>query len=181
MAGCGKEDISPSFFEVCTHLAFIYFAEQACDFAVIETGLGGRLDSTNIVKPVASVISSIGWDHMAILGNSLEEIAAEKAGIIKIGVPVVAGPGVDGFVSIKNAVKNARTRMFHVPENASNTSYAENNNLLSKLLVHLLQKEGVIDPKYVINETILRKNPPLRYQQLTEGQVEALLERRNIR
>lgn len=70
-------------FELLTIMAFVYFAKQNCDFAVIETGLGGLYDSTNIVEPMVSIITSIGYDHMAILGNTLEEIAVQKAGIIK--------------------------------------------------------------------------------------------------
>ena len=83
--------IQPSYFELATALAFWYFADRQVDIAVIETGLGGRLDSTNIVQPVLSIITSIGLDHTEILGESLSEIAAEKAGIIKQKVPVVIG------------------------------------------------------------------------------------------
>ncbi len=85
------EEIEPSFFEITVAMAFEYFAQQQVDFAIIETGLGGRLDSTNIVEPELSVITNIGWDHMQLLGNTLPEIAFEKAGIIKTGVPVVIG------------------------------------------------------------------------------------------
>jgi dihydrofolate synthase/folylpolyglutamate synthase len=85
------DQINPSFFEVTVALAFDYFARQKVDIAVIETGLGGRLDSTNIITPVLSVITNIGWDHMQLLGDSLEKIAFEKAGIIKEQVPVVIG------------------------------------------------------------------------------------------
>lgn len=86
-----SEKIQPSFFEITVAMAFEYFKEQKIDVAIIEVGLGGRLDSTNIIHPELSVITNIGWDHMALLGNSLEEIAAEKGGIIKAGVPVVIG------------------------------------------------------------------------------------------
>jgi len=85
------EEIEPSFFEITVAMAFEYFAEQAVDIAIIETGLGGRLDSTNIITPELSVITNIGLDHMNLLGNSLEEIAFEKAGIIKPHIPVVVG------------------------------------------------------------------------------------------
>ncbi len=85
------EEIEPSFFEITVAMAFEFFAEQKIDIAVIETGLGGRLDSTNIIEPVLSVITNIGWDHMNLLGDSLEKIAFEKAGIIKEGVPIVIG------------------------------------------------------------------------------------------
>lgn len=85
------EEIEPSFFEVTVALAFAWFAQQQVDIAVIETGLGGRLDSTNIITPELSIITNIGWDHMNLLGNTLPEIASEKAGIIKPGIPAVVG------------------------------------------------------------------------------------------
>ena len=85
------ESIQPSFFEVTTAMAFKYFAEMNVDIAVIEVGLGGRLDCTNIINPILSVITNIGMDHTQFLGSTLEQIAFEKAGIIKPGVPVVIG------------------------------------------------------------------------------------------
>lgn len=85
------ESIHPSFFEVTTAMAFKYFADMNVDIAVIEVGLGGRLDCTNIITPILSVITNIGMDHTQFLGSTLEEIALEKAGIIKQGVPVVIG------------------------------------------------------------------------------------------
>ena len=84
-----------SFFELATALAFQYFAEQKVDFAVIEVGLGGRLDCTNIIQPVLSVITNISFDHLQFLGNTLPKIAAEKAGIIKHGIPVCIGENVN--------------------------------------------------------------------------------------
>jgi dihydrofolate synthase/folylpolyglutamate synthase len=81
-----------STFEITTALGLYYFAMQMADAAVVEVGLGGRLDATNVVEPVISVITSLSYDHMALLGNTLAEIAAEKAGIVKPGVPVVLGP-----------------------------------------------------------------------------------------
>lgn len=85
------EPLHPSFFELTTALAFCYFADAEVDVAVIETGLGGRLDCTNIITPVLSLITNISLDHTQLLGESLERIAAEKAGIIKPGVQVVIG------------------------------------------------------------------------------------------
>ncbi len=85
------EPLHPSFFELTTALAFQYFAEQAVDIAVVEVGLGGRLDCTNIISPTLSVITNISPDHTQFLGHTLAEIAGEKAGIIKPGVPVVIG------------------------------------------------------------------------------------------
>lgn len=85
------EEVEPSFFEITVAMAFAAFAEQEVDIAIVETGMGGRLDSTNIITPVLSIITNIGYDHMDFLGNTLAEIAGEKAGIIKTGVPVVIG------------------------------------------------------------------------------------------
>lgn len=85
----------PSFFELTMTMAFEYFAREKVDIAVIETGLGGRLDSTNIITPILSVITNISFDHTAFLGNTLESIASEKAGIIKPSVPVVIGEAQD--------------------------------------------------------------------------------------
>jgi len=83
------EKIEPSFFEITVGMAFEYFAQEKCDIAIIETGLGGRLDSTNVIEPILSLITNIGWDHMALLGNTLSAIDGEKAGIIKANTPVV--------------------------------------------------------------------------------------------
>ena len=104
------EEIEPSFFEITVAMAFEYFAQQKIDIAVVEVGLGGRLDSTNIITPVLSIITNIGYDHMNMLGNTLEEIAFEKAGIIKETTPVVIGeslpetkPVFDKTASARNA------------------------------------------------------------------------------
>ncbi|MEA5045548.1 MAG: folylpolyglutamate synthase/dihydrofolate synthase family protein, partial [Petrimonas sp.] len=85
------EPIMPSFFELTMEMAFLYFAEQEVDVAVIEVGLGGRLDSTNIISPDLCIITNIGFDHMQYLGDTLPKIATEKAGIIKAHTPVVIG------------------------------------------------------------------------------------------
>ena len=84
-------DIQPSFFEFTTIMAFEYFEQQKVDFAIIEVGLGGRLDSTNIITPLVSAITNVALDHQNILGNTIEEIASEKAGIIKENIPVISG------------------------------------------------------------------------------------------
>ncbi|MEM0941797.1 MAG: folylpolyglutamate synthase/dihydrofolate synthase family protein [Bacteroidota bacterium] len=85
------ERIQPSFFEITVAMAFYHFADEKVDIAVVETGLGGRLDSTNVITPEACLITNIGYDHMDMLGDTLAKIATEKAGIIKRGVPVVIG------------------------------------------------------------------------------------------
>jgi len=85
------DQLKPSFFEITTAMAFSYFKKMDVDIAIIEVGLGGRLDSTNIITPILSIITNISFDHTQFLGNTLEKIAAEKAGIIKSGVPIVIG------------------------------------------------------------------------------------------
>jgi dihydrofolate synthase/folylpolyglutamate synthase len=119
------EKIKPSFFEMTVAMAFDYFRNEKVDIAVIETGLGGRLDSTNIIEPVISVITNIGLDHTNFLGNSLKKIAGEKAGIIKYRTPVVIGETQEVFpVFMKkanemNAPLLIADRWYRVEESAS--------------------------------------------------------------
>lgn len=94
------EPINPSFFEYCAVMAFQYFSEKKVDVAVIETGMGGRLDSTNVITPLISLITNISKDHMVFLGDTLPKIAQEKAGIIKKGVPVVIGESQTGVAEV---------------------------------------------------------------------------------
>ena len=127
--------IKPSFFEMTVAMAFQYFADQQVDIAVIEVGLGGRLDSTNIITPLASVITNISFDHMALLGDTLEKIAHEKAGIIKPGIPAIIGtkdPASD-FVFIEKAKECETTLEFasenwQVTRDNKNTYRLENKN-----------------------------------------------------
>jgi dihydrofolate synthase/folylpolyglutamate synthase len=95
-------------FEITTAIAFLYFAEQKVNAAVVEVGLGGRLDATNIVTPHVSVITSLSYDHMAVLGNTLTLIAGEKAGIIKPGIPVVCSPQPDEALAVLEEVSAER-------------------------------------------------------------------------
>jgi dihydrofolate synthase/folylpolyglutamate synthase len=104
----GVLDVHPTFFEVTTATAFELFRRAAVDVAVCEVGLGGRLDATNVLTPMASAITSIAADHMQHLGSSLEAIAAEKAGIIKPGVPVVLGPLAPGPFGVIAGIAAAR-------------------------------------------------------------------------
>jgi len=98
------EPLHPTFFELTTAMAFKFFSEQQVDIAVVEVGLGGRLDCTNIINPILSVITNISLDHTQLLGNSLEQIAMEKAGIIKRGVPVVIGEATEATRPVFEAV-----------------------------------------------------------------------------
>ncbi|WP_294310012.1 folylpolyglutamate synthase/dihydrofolate synthase family protein [uncultured Chryseobacterium sp.] len=96
-------DIQPSFFEFTTIMAFEYFYHQHVDIAIIEVGLGGRLDSTNIIQPLVAAITNVQLDHQNILGDTIEEIASEKAGIVKPNIPVVSG---DENETVKNIIRN---------------------------------------------------------------------------
>lgn len=110
----GIIEINPTFFELTVALSFYWFAKSEVDIAIVEVGLGGRLDATNVITPVLSVITSISYDHQSILGNSLAEIAAEKAGIIKAGVPVVIGEERDETIPVFQEIARVNeAALFH--------------------------------------------------------------------
>ena len=113
------EPLHPSFFELTTAMAFKYFAESNVDIAVIEVGLGGRLDCTNIITPVLSIITNISFDHTQFLGDTLAKIATEKAGIIKDNVPVIIGEAVDETrpVFLEKAAENGSEIIFAEDDN----------------------------------------------------------------
>lgn len=127
------EPLHPSFFELTTALAFKYFAEQEVDYAVIEVGLGGRLDCTNIVTPILSIITNISKDHTQFLGNTLAKIASEKTGIIKNGIPVIIGESnVETRTVFEHKAKNTNSRITFaedMPEVIASTP-TENGNIL---------------------------------------------------
>jgi dihydrofolate synthase / folylpolyglutamate synthase len=125
------EEIQPSFFEITVAMAFDFFAQQKVDIAIIEVGLGGRLDSTNVITPELSVITNIGWDHMNLLGNTLEEIAFEKAGIIKENIPVVIGEKKKETENIfRNIASQKQSSIYFTEENFSVTDFRLLNNLI---------------------------------------------------
>ena len=101
-----------SFFEITTAIAFLYFKEKNVDFAILETGLGGRLDATNVILPLISVITNVGLEHTELLGNTIEKIAFEKAGIIKNNVPVAAGATGNALKVIKNIARERDAHLF---------------------------------------------------------------------
>jgi dihydrofolate synthase / folylpolyglutamate synthase len=112
------DDIKPSFFEITFALAAWWFSEEKVDIAVMETGMGGRLDSTNVITPELSIITNIGFDHTQFLGDSLEAIAGEKAGIIKPGVPVVIGETQAETIPVfRQFAKKAKTTLFQADQN----------------------------------------------------------------
>ncbi|MGB0418103.1 MAG: bifunctional folylpolyglutamate synthase/dihydrofolate synthase [Opitutales bacterium] len=147
-------DQHPSFFEFMTAMALLYFAEQKVDIALIETGLGGRLDATNILMPQLSVITSIGLDHTEILGDSIAAIAREKAGIIKAGVPVVIGalPAEANIVMREVAAQQQAPlqalspRLTEFPSTNLAGSFQAWNAALALLAVQTMQGRWKIEP-----------------------------------
>lgn len=137
------EEVKPSFFELTVAMAFDYFSQEQVDIAVIEVGMGGRLDSTNVINPELCLITNIGFDHMAILGNTLPEIAAEKAGIIKQEKPVVVGerqPGIAQVFMEKAGSLNAplffaanTIKVFAAQDNTSCQIYKDDRPWLTSL------------------------------------------------
>jgi len=133
------EKISPSFFELTVAMAFDYFSKESVDIAVIEVGLGGRLDSTNVITPEVSLITMIGWDHANLLGNSLEKIASEKAGIIKKGIPVVIGADQPALLKVFKEKADAEGARLILTDNISIDNNARNEDtidILGAIILH---------------------------------------------
>lgn len=134
------DEIKPSFFEMTVALAFDVFAKEQVDIAFVEVGLGGRLDSTNVITPLLSVITNIGWDHMNILGDTLQLIAGEKAGIIKDSIPVVIGEYQEEVAGIfLNKAKESGAKITFASES---------------LKVHKAEQTPGIDPQNLLNITV---------------------------
>ncbi len=137
--------LEPSFFEITVALAFDYFAKEQVDIAIIETGLGGRLDSTNIIEPILSVITNISFDHQEMLGNTLQKIAAEKAGIIKRDTPVVIGetqPKIKSVFAKKAQSMNAPIFFADEQFEARETSHSNDHTFYD-----IYRKEKLCYPK----------------------------------
>ncbi len=157
------EKINPSFFEITAAMAFAYFYDQKVDYAIIETGLGGRLDSTNVITPFLSVITNIGFDHMAILGDTIEKIAFEKAGIIKKNVPVVIGreqPEALNVFKEKSSSQNAKMHMGFdyakkLPALELKGAYQQENLKTVLTSLEVLQEKGVNFDQFNIEKGLL--------------------------
>ncbi len=140
----------PSFFEMTFALALDYFKKECCDICVIETGLGGRLDATNVITPLLSVITNISLEHTQILGDTLEKIAVEKAGIIKEGVPIVTAEQHSPIVEIFKDIAKGRSSVLHeidsldeIPPNFPLLgNYQELNYRLANRALNLLEQLG---------------------------------------
>ncbi len=146
-----SEKVQPSFFELTVAMAFEYFAEEKIDIAIIETGLGGRLDSTNIILPILSVITNIGFDHMNILGNTLPEIASQKAGIIKENIPVVIGEILPETINVFVQEANKKNAPVYLAPEMFVTEYIESAGPL--LLCNIKNKRTNIVEKLRLDLT----------------------------
>ena len=158
-----KLEVQPSFFELTTMMAFQYFAQQQVDIAIIEVGLGGRLDSTNIIRPILSVITSISFDHVALLGDTLPQIAKEKAGIIKPGVPVVVAENPEEVLEVVRA--QARERKSPICENLEDNRFKKLQGIDCALKGYytaenartVLMALDILAETFFINEDIIRR------------------------
>jgi dihydrofolate synthase / folylpolyglutamate synthase len=178
----------PTFFEVVTVLALNFFAEQKCDLVIWETGLGGRLDATNIVTPLASVITNIAFDHEQWLGDTLEKIAAEKAGIIKSGIPVVTAEEKPEALAVIEKTAREKNAMLVKVTQASRLRAAAGTAALRLLgehqkinaglalaTVEVLQKQISATEKH-IREGLANVDWPGRLQLIRRGKQKILLD-----
>ncbi|MEW6025953.1 MAG: folylpolyglutamate synthase/dihydrofolate synthase family protein [Planctomycetota bacterium] len=145
-----SRDAPPTFFETMTAMAFLYFTREGVDFAVIEVGMGGRLDATNLITPIASVITRIDLDHTNKLGNTIKKIASEKAGIIKKGVPVITfrqNTSADKVISQKASAQNAPLHIIKIAPDKINLPgrHQQENYSLACGVVKLLNSRGYTD------------------------------------
>lgn len=152
---CREKEIPATFFELTTLLAFLYFAEQKVEIAVIETGLGGRLDATNVIRPLLSIITSISLDHTDVLGNTIELITREKGGIIKEGIPVIVGPRVP-LDPLKEIIHQNKSLCIPVDE-VSSLYEEENREIARKALTYLSSQFRLTQEK--IEEGLLGRQP----------------------
>ncbi|MBA3536953.1 MAG: hypothetical protein H0T84_10140 [Tatlockia sp.] len=158
-----ENNIQTGWFDLLTCLALDYFSKENLDFLIIEAGIGGRFDSTNIINPLISVITAINLDHMEVLGQSIEEIAYEKAGIIKPKAPVILGPRVPAALFIKEA-NQTKSPLWQL-KGAFSTFDAE-NQAIAKALLNQLSDSYFITP-LAIKEGI-KANLPCRLEILTQ-------------
>lgn len=161
MSIADKNKIPATFFELTTCLALKYFSEENVDIAILETGIGGRLDATNIVTPLLSVITSISLEHTEILGQTIEEIAIEKGGIIKPYIPVVIGPRVPLSV-IQRLARERSSPLFSISESTSNFE-EENTQIARKALDLLSDRYHLKIPTKAVVEGLSMK-PPCRLE-----------------
>ena len=165
-----------SFFEITTAMAFLYFYERNADFAVLEVGLGGRLDATNVVTPSVSVITNIGLEHTELLGSTIEKIAFEKAGIIKENVPVVTGAKGKALEVIKKVAKERNAPLFIAEKHPEvkfkylNGSFQQQNKDIALTTINTLKKFNYIQTNQNQIESGIKKTKwPARMQLISKN------------
>lgn len=193
---CRHMDIPATFFEITTIMSFLKFKRSQCDAVVLEVGLGGRLDATNVVSPTLSIITSIQLDHTKILGDTIEKIAMEKAGIMKRGVDVLVGPGCPVELLRTEAAKvgapfhtisdllRADERLYHAPVGEELADIDDLNTDIARAALRLLrQKVGGTDnstfAKAILSPTLegrLSARPPCRFEVFSKGGVTVVLD-----
>src|SRR4051794_19819660 len=183
------EKVQPSFFEITVAMAFEYFAQQKVDIAIIETGLGGRLDSTNIIQPILSIITNISYDHMNILGNTLQEIAFEKAGIIKQNTPVVIGEVIpETKIVFENAAARNNAPIIYAEDRRFITDFTYQHHQLritvadkktDEHTTYFLDLPGIYQKKNLL--TILEAIHQLQLQGFSISQQQAIIALQHVK
>lgn len=160
---------SPNQFEIITCAMFKYFNEEDIDYAVIEVGLGGRLDATNVLTPLISVITSISYDHMSILGDTLNEIAFEKCGIIKQGVPVVTYKQTDEVYNvIKDSAKVKESKLFTVNKEGKFIDTISTTSIYQRAIFHINGVDEMIELSLLGNYQLLNCSLALKTIEVLE-------------
>ncbi len=157
-----KLKIYLSFFDITTILAFLYFSKKKVDFAIIETGIGGRIDATNIITPILSIITSISLDHTQLLGNTLNLIAFEKAGIIKPKIPVVIGKKAKLKPIIEKA-KISKSELF-ISESKKSSFYDDENTSIASKALEVLTSTLQYSLSKIAIKKALKMRPPARFE-----------------
>ena len=163
-------DPHPTFFEITTALALKYFAEQETDLIVLETGMGGRLDATNVVQPLVSVITPIALDHQQWLGQTLAEIAGEKAGIIKPGVPCISAPQEPAAAAVLGA-RGPVHFVNHLHPDKDLALAGEHQQMNAAVAVAALQAAGYDFPADIISQGLAHTQWPARFQRVSDSLV----------
>jgi dihydrofolate synthase/folylpolyglutamate synthase len=189
VAGAIGESPAPTFFEIGTALGFLHFHRQNCDIAVIEVGLGGRFDSTNVCVPLVSVITNVGYDHMAQLGITLESIAFEKAGIIKRHVPVVSGVAhPDSRAVVERIARTMNAPLFHATESGLDPAMRINllgahqreNAACAVAVVERLREAGLTIANLAVREGLASVRWPARIELISRHPIVILDTAHNV-
>ena len=157
-----EHNLALGWFDIYTIISFLYFRDSNIDFACIEVGLGGLLDNTNVLFPILSIIVSIGFDHVSILGNTLEEITFNKAGIIKPGVPLVYGWSVVESIVLETCERQG-SRAFRVEKSQNYQTYDMENQEICKFALGVLQEMNYFDRDIKLEFLVCR--PQFRLQE----------------